>query len=253
MHHSDPIAHAQHDPDLIAGHAAGDLTDTDHSAADALLQSCATCADLRRDLLVIASATKALPPISAPRDFRLSAEQAARLRRGGLVRTLLRPFAATRSSVRPMAMAFTSLGLAGLLVANILPGLFTGGAFLALPGPQSGPGAAVATAGTGDTGAQPPAAEQPKATGGVVEVRGAGQPSQPADMTNEYSSGQSSSPPRDVAGAPGQPSDGAEAQRLNAVRQRAIFESDPISVVSLALLVVGLALFGLRFAARRVR
>src|ERR1700741_241675 len=123
-----PAEHAQHDLDLVAGHAAGDLTDTQRIRADALLQSCTSCADLRRDLVAIASATRTLPAAPAPRDFQLSPAQAARLRRGGWIKSLLRPFAAPRSIARPFAMAFTSLGLAGLLVTSILPSLLGGSA-----------------------------------------------------------------------------------------------------------------------------
>src|SRR6476469_1721729 len=143
MHHSIPAEHAQHDLDLIAGHAAGDLTDTERSRADAQIQSCTSCADLRRDLVAIAVATRTLPAPAAPRDFRLTPAQASRLRSGGWIRSLLRPFAAPRSTVRPMAMAFTSLGLAGLFVANILPSLF-GGMAASAPMPAAGQPAATA-------------------------------------------------------------------------------------------------------------
>src|SRR6185437_10228463 len=126
MTHSIPSEHAQHDLELIAGHAAGDLSHPDQTRADALLGSCASCADLRRDLVAIAQATRTLPALPAPHDFQLSEAQAASLRRGGWIKSLLRRFAAPGSAVRPVAMAFTSLGLAGLLVTNILPALLGG-------------------------------------------------------------------------------------------------------------------------------
>jgi hypothetical protein len=253
MHHPNLAAHAQHDLDLVAGHAAGDLTDTDRLRADALLASCATCAELRRDLIDLAAATRTLSSIAtAPRDFRLSAEQAARLRRPGFVTRLLRPFAGARSGVRPVAMAFTSLGLAGLLVANILPGLFGSAALesrdSALGAPQPS-----AAAGAGGSSGQVPAAQPPSATDDRVQVQGAGQPSQPADKNNEFTTGQASTPPRVAAGAPGQ-SGATDLQRLTALeREQVIARTNPIFAVSLVLLLVGLALFGLRFAARRVR
>lgn len=253
MHHSIPAAHAQHDLLLIAGHAAGDLSDAERTRADAVLASCTTCADIRRDLLAIAAATHSLPTIArAPRDFRLTPGQAASLRRGGLRKSLLRPFAAQRSGVRPMAMAFTSLGLAGLLVANILPGLFGSTALLA-PFPAAG-GAAEATAAANAPSAvadRGPAA-QPEASDGSIEVQ-VGQPTSDTGKSNDYSSqGQASQPPHLTAA--GGPTSDPSANRTDLVaRERSIAESNPIFVVSLALLALGLALFAIRFAARRAR
>src|SRR5262245_63268823 len=102
----------------MPGHHNRHLSNTYQSQPYSLIGACTSCADLRRDLVAIAAATRALPTRAvAPRDFRLTPAQAASLRRGGWLGSLLRPFAAPRSAVRPMAMAFTSLGLAGLLVA----------------------------------------------------------------------------------------------------------------------------------------
>src|SRR5690242_18373452 len=129
MDRTNPADHAFHDLDLIAASIDGDLPDPQRAAADDLAAACATCADLRRDLVALAAATRALPrSATAPRDFRLDAEQAARLRHRGLLRRLLRPLAAPGAAARPMAAAFTTLGLAGLLVANILPSLLGGAA-----------------------------------------------------------------------------------------------------------------------------
>jgi len=254
MHQSNPAPHAQHDLDLIAGHAAGDLTDPDRNRAEALLQSCLSCADLQRDLVAIASATRILPTVAtAPRDYRLTAEQAARLRRPGLVKTLLRPLAGPRSNTRPMAMAFTSLGLAGLLVANVVPGLFGSPATSSRESGVSAPMASAA-GGAGDASSgQVPVAQPPSATDNEIQMQGAGQPSQSADKSTVYSNGTASSPPRAAAGGPTS-SSSADLQRLDALeREHLIAETNPIFSISLVLLVVGLALFGLRFVARRVR
>jgi hypothetical protein len=249
MTHSIPAEHAQHDLDLIAGHAADDLTDTQRIRADALLQSCTTCADLRRDLVAIASATRTLPALSANRDFRLSADQAARLRRGGWIKSLLRPFAAPRSAARPMATAFTTLGLAGLLVANILPSLL-GGATASGPMPAALPAATAGSAPEVDGvyGQGAPAATDGRLVFGPLEqpspvaVRGGaggGKASDSFTMSPDIAAGQ------------------AYLDRLNAERQADAFESsnpaqNTVVIGSLVLLLVGLALFGLRFAARRV-
>ncbi|HTK43925.1 MAG TPA: hypothetical protein VL749_01050 [Patescibacteria group bacterium] len=253
MHHSIPAEHAQHDLDLIAGHAAGDLTDTERKRADDLVRSCTSCADLRRDLLAIAAATRTLPAPASPRDFRLTPTQAARLRRGGWRKSLLRPFAAPRSAVRPMAMAFTSLGLAGLFVANILPSLF-GGMAASAPAPAAlQPAASAAAAGSAAPGAT---------TGSEAQFGPAGQAT-PVPVAAGSGGGKSNdlaSTVPDVAGGPyaqqpsaaapayrDQPSTGRDSEQL----QSRAPEPSPIVIGSLVLLALGLALFGLRFLARR--
>jgi hypothetical protein len=263
MHRSIPVDHAQHDLDLIAGHAAGDLSDPERLRADAVLGSCASCADLRRDLVAIASATRTLPARTAPRDFRLTETQAASLRRGGWITSLLRPFAAPRSTVRPMALAFTSLGLAGLLVANILPALF------------GNAGAAGSAAAPEDARALPAASAGSAATAGPVAVPVAGgpqatdsrdrsgfglggKPTAALDQFGGSKSNQATAAPGNVAGEP----DGSEAdaseqaylERLAATARDKLAEdtTNPLLIGSLALLAIGLALFGLRFVARRV-
>src|SRR2546428_13110559 len=76
-------SHAQHDPLLVASLAAGDLAGADRDHATAQIASCADCAELHADLILIARATAALPPAVAPRDFTLTPEQPAALRPGG--------------------------------------------------------------------------------------------------------------------------------------------------------------------------
>jgi hypothetical protein len=249
MTHSIPAEHAQHDLDLIAGHAAGDLTDTQRMRADALLESCASCADLRRDLVAIASATRALPPTPAPRDFQLSPVQAARLRRGGWIKSLLRPFAAPRSPARPMALAFTSLGLAGLLVTSILPSLL-GGATASAP---MGAPLPVASSAAGPEAGRVDSQGQPSATGDQAQFGSLGQPS-PVLVRGGAGGGKAndaSTPPGDGA------AEQAYLDRLQAERQvdqsgASTLQHNPIVTGSIVLLLLGLALFGLRFAARRV-
>jgi hypothetical protein len=251
MHHSAHVDHARHDPTLIAGHAAGDLSNVDTAAAAALLSSCSNCAELHRDLVAISTATRALPHAArAPRDFRLTAEQADRLRRGSWLRTLLRRFASARSATRPAAAAFTSVGVAGVLVAVLLPAVVGG-----LGGPASAPAER-------DTGVGAPAATSaPAMAPGTPEFDGAGGP---------------------VPGAAGGPTDGTDFQNAQATELTVLANggtatddgtaeingdlqskaeedlvatagSNPILVGSLALLAIGLALYGLRLAGRRVR
>ena len=261
MHHPNPIAHAQHDLDLITGHAAGDLSDAERIRADALLSSCSACADLRHDLVAIASAVRSLPtPTPTTREYRLTPAQAASLRRGGWIKSLLRPFASPRSTARPLAMAFTTLGLAGLLVANILPSLFGSAGALA-PAPQAGAeraqaAATAAPAPVASGAAGLPVPEVPAATENDAMFGSLGRPSPVADGGGSKSNA-STTPPAEIAA--GQPhssgrNEATDLDRLAAVeRTRIAEESNPIFIGSLVLLTLGLALFGLRFAARRLR
>jgi hypothetical protein len=251
MHRSNPD-HDNHDLALIAGHAAGDLAVSERISADTLLRSCTDCAELRRDLLAIAAATRALPTTAtASRDFRLDAAQAARLRRGSWLRSILRPFGAARSGVRPMAAAMTSLGLAGLLLTTILPGLF--GSAASAPSGERNRAAAALPAATAA-----PAAQQPVAAGssaGAGEFQAAGQPSGRTydQLTGAKSSQEPGDMPHDVAlGEPGShvPGPGGASTDTSSVSSPS---PNPIVLGSLALLLIGVALFGLRFAARRVR
>jgi hypothetical protein len=256
MRHSIPAAHAQHDLELIAGHAAGDLSDTDRPRADTLLQSCTSCADLRSDLVAIAATTRTLSTTApAPRDFRLDAAQAARLRRGGWIASLLRPFAAPRSPARPMAMALTSLGLAGLLVANILPSLFGSAASLAPQRDQ----AAGAPAGTAAAAAAPTAAPAANPDAGQpgaslsAEFGVAGHPTPGPTFTRTKAGDLLTLPPVAAGGAQASAETDSSDARLNALESAENPTTNVLLLGSLAFLVAGIVLFGLRIAARRLR
>jgi hypothetical protein len=254
MHHPIHADHAHHDLDLIAGHAAGDLPDTDRASADRLLETCAPCDALRRDLVAIATATHVLPaPATSSRDFRLDPGQAERLRRGSWLRAVLRPFGATRSAVRPMAAAFTSLGIAGLFLATLLPGL---GGFAGAPaapgsierdnltGAQATAAPAALPAAT--AGPQAPGAQAP----GASPIRVNANVSRTAAPDPVSSSGQVA-----VAGedATGDAKDAEGGERRMGPLTTAAPPINPLILGSFALVGLGLLLFGLRIAARRLR
>ena len=71
--------HADHDPLLIAALLDADPADFERSAAAARVASCPGCAALYADLVALSSATRALPTPARPREFTLSASDAARL------------------------------------------------------------------------------------------------------------------------------------------------------------------------------
>jgi hypothetical protein len=246
-----PADHARHDLDLIAGHAAGDLIASDLVSAENLLATCDTCSSLRRDLVAIASATRALPaPATTSRDFRIDPTQADALRRGSWLRGLLRPFGAPRSSLRPVAAAFTSLGVAGLLVATVGVG-FLGSA-------ASGLAPEFVTTG-GQTTQQ---------TAAPIGIPGRGLEQDASNAPGNANYGPAGQPTREILAGAGKSDDAA----TNAPPVAVAGGSPPVTedlglgrsnetsrgpnflvLASLGLIAFGMALFALRFVARRVR
>ena len=77
---ADPSAgHAGHDPLLIVAFRDDDLSAAERAAVETILATCPDCAALEADLVVLATATRELPTPARPRDFRLTAADAARL------------------------------------------------------------------------------------------------------------------------------------------------------------------------------
>lgn len=246
--------HAHHDRLLIAAHAAGDLTGRDRERAEALLSDCAACRDLATELRAVRASTLDLPPVVRPAglDFRLSAEQAARLDRRRGWRRLLRPFGGPSSAARPLAAAFTTLGLAGLLLAATPS--FLGSGF-----PFAGSSGAAEEHRQSDTN-QPASAPDPD-----VSDDGAGSP--PADpvggeSTTDYWAGgkdtaggeASDDPDRLTGGGPAAspaPTEAPEAFDLQS-RGETPAGVPPLVLLSVGFLGAGLGLVVLRLAARRL-
>jgi hypothetical protein len=114
--------HESHDALLIAAYTAGDLEEDDLQRAVTLIARCDECSTLAADLGAIASAAASLPAARRPRDFTITPEQAAALRKGGW-RRFLSGLTSPRSVLAPrLAGALTTLGVAGLLLAS-LPGM----------------------------------------------------------------------------------------------------------------------------------
>jgi hypothetical protein len=123
---ADPVAHAAHDPLVVAAYAAGDAGGAELEAASALVAACPACAALDRDLRAIAAALPEMPAPRRARDFRLTAEQAASLRPTRW-RRVLAPFAGPRFAfAAPLGSGLAALGLVGILLAGT--GLPLGGA-----------------------------------------------------------------------------------------------------------------------------
>jgi hypothetical protein len=163
--------HALHDEELVAAFAAGDLEDpAEAERARSMVERCTTCRELHGDLMQIriavqssGSAAQRAATLAAPRDFRLTAEDAARLRPGSPIarlgarlgwRGLLRLGIATVG--RPVGAGLVTLGIVGLLVGSLA---LSGGPF------ALSAGAPAASSASGGEGTGPLAA----ATAGATE------------------------------------------------------------------------------------
>ncbi|TME13228.1 MAG: hypothetical protein E6I65_01545 [Chloroflexi bacterium] len=150
--------HALHDEELVAAFAAGDLEDAiEQERARALVERCATCRDIHRDLAVIRTAIRAsgtaaerAATMSAPRDFRLTADDAARLRPGSPIARVARRLGwrarldlGVAAFGRPVGAAMATFGVVGLLIGSLTLGGGPGSLFSAqsAAGPTSAPGA----------------------------------------------------------------------------------------------------------------
>ena len=137
--------HALHDEELIAAFAADDLEGpAEEERARALIERCATCRELASDLAIIrttlrtsGTAAERAATLAAPRDFRLSVEDAARLRPDLPILRL-----ATRLGLRarlgfgiaafgrPIGATMATFGVVGLLIGSLTLGGGPGSLFL---------------------------------------------------------------------------------------------------------------------------
>jgi hypothetical protein len=177
--------HALHDEEVVAAFAVDGDEAEDGVKARALIERCATCRDLHADLVAIGSTIRAVRGAngvatgrSAPRDFRLTPMDAARLHPGNAFRrAAARVFAGAAMFGRPIGASLAALGVVGLLV-----GTFGLGPLTATTAPQSqqmgAGGTETARPGAAATfdafGAPPPASQTderpnlgPAATGGA--------------------------------------------------------------------------------------
>jgi len=247
------------------------LAAPERAAAQALVASCTSCAELHADLLSLRAAARAMPTPARPRDYTLSARDASRVGHGGW-RRFVAAFGSSREMLtRPIAAGLTTLGLAGLLFAAA-PSFLPGSASATLPtrndlavgAPDptsataptqdrsglSGLGAGAASRASADTAGSEP---QPAAQAAASQ-----QPTTHApDVFGANAGGPSSAPP------------GAEAVTGSTKAQTGASQAPPplaasdsglpaaagpsmLVVLSGAFLIAGLALFVLRWIARRL-
>jgi hypothetical protein len=261
-----PAAEAQDHAALIVALDAGDLAGLELTAAESLVESCGGCAALAHDLLAIRGAVTALPIAPRRRDYRLTAEDAARLRPSGW-RRVIAWLAAPGSTVRPLATGLATLGLAGLLLTSGIPGTLSGfgGAGAAPVAAPAGPVEDAAAGGAGSTELQG-TYMSPAATGAPVTlapgVPGPAATAEPAPLPAATPGGDeaagvtgeaaTAAPPVDRAassGASGADNGDAESAKV-ADRDAELPVPLPV-VASLTLLLAGLVLFAGRALARR--
>jgi hypothetical protein len=246
--------HAAHDLTVMAALAARtpDLTDVQTAAARDQLAACDMCANLLADLVALQTALPTTSTPSRPRDFSLTPADAARLRRGGW-RRMLGLIGSARDNVsRPLAVGFTSLGVAGLVLASFST-LYAGGSAQSGPATvdaqieQAAPGASAAAAAS----AAPMASTAPSA----APAAGAPVASAPGDYAYGTDRTAVTLDPNASGDAEGGVFSGsgdiAGEGSLMSLRDDASGLS-VMFVVAGTLLLVGLGLFALRWSARRL-
>ena len=115
-----PADHRRHDRLLIARLAAGDSYPAEIEEARTQIATCSDCAALAADIQVLSRAVANVRTPARPRDFRLTVEQADKLR-GSWLERLMRGFAGPGlGTLRPVAGVALSIGLV-MAVAGALP------------------------------------------------------------------------------------------------------------------------------------
>lgn len=247
-----PTTHAAHDMTIVAALAArpSDLDVRTASSARAQVAACEACADVLADLLALQTTLPTTATPARPRDFRLTDADAARLRRSGW-RRVVGFFGSPRDGFsRPLAIGFTTLGLAGLLIATVPSMALYGGSAGAAPEILSNVGAPIQQA------APAPAASAAPSAAAAASAA-------PASASEGYATERMS---EGAAAAGGEPGDtgvftGANPDELTpdvtgdagllAIRDDTSGLS-VLFVVAGILLIAGLGLFGLRWSARRL-
>ncbi len=266
---STPATHATHDPELIAAAVGGALDASERRLIDERLSTCAPCAELHADLLAIASAQRAVPTPSRPRDFQLTPADAHRLRPRGL-RAVLAAIGSSRDAFsKPLALGLTTLGLVGLLVGT-MPAFGLSGAASASAGPginaygdakSADPDALSEGAGDGTVfGGQDDPQPAPSAAAPSSAVAAAPEPSAAATVAAAPGAPiTGTEPPREAASPVTDTADSsAETLAANRATDAALFADptaggpSPLLVGSALMLLSGIALFAARWGARRL-
>ncbi|HET9345560.1 MAG TPA: hypothetical protein VFO05_07650 [Candidatus Limnocylindrales bacterium] len=244
--------HEQHDPILIVSLAGGDLTaaDRDFATARSLVGSCPDCARLHDDVLALASATKALPPALRTRDFRITSEQAAKLRPAGLRGVLARLTAPGGLFSRQLGVGLATLGIAGLLIGS-LPSINLGMAGAApassqaARAPETVMGAPAASSAASEAPAYGPNAAFGSENLATSEIDTAAGPPASGDQSTRNDGGAAVVNPTPVPARTAAPADEDRVATLP-LDAGSSGGPSPLVIVSIALLAAGVVLLVLR-------
>lgn len=255
--------HATHDQELVAALGDPDLDVATRARAEALVAGCDACAALARDVADIQRALAELPrTATAPRDMRLSPEVAARERRGAGWRRVLRPFGSRAwAPLRPVGAAFAALGLVGvvltgtpILSSSVPAALPAAGAIFGAPAASLAPAPAPEDA----TGSLPAASPLIRKTGPSAAPAGVGSSSGPTEATPAASPagpltavGAGATVPAGQGSFAGQDSGSGLPPQAAPTAAPAGGGFPPLTLLSIAVLAVGLVMLGLRLIARR--
>jgi hypothetical protein len=241
-----------HDETLIARLAAADLTDREAADARSLVASCPACAELHADLRSIMAATASLPAPRRTRDFRLTEADAARLQQTGWRRLLARFGEQRLAFTKPLATSATA-ATAGPAFAPA-PG---GAGSVAGPSEQVSKQDAAASAAASPAASAASSAESPPTASTAAASIPVSAPTQQVPIAAS-SAAPSGAPtalglgPESVVPSPGAPAEGNfSANRLASGAAPPSSGPSPLFVASVMLLVLGIGLFLLRWAARR--
>ena len=258
--------HRRHDRLLVASLLDRSTDRPDRGRAESRIASCAECAALHKDLLAISDAARAIPTPVRPRDYALTPEDARRLWRTGW-RRVVAMFGSTRDAFsRPLAIGLTTIGLAGLLVAgmpNVLP---SASSSAAAPMIGDAAGGAGANAQSLESTKLAPAALAPAVSAAPSALAPApAAAALPAPSAEPVPSGEAFGAAAGTPGATAGPAAIAAAPADASQRDGVADQSTTIALgtieppdrgslmlVAALLAVVGLGLFGLRWAGRRV-
>jgi hypothetical protein len=255
-----PAAHEGHDVSIVAALAARpvDLGESETTAAQAQVASCTACAEALADFVALQTALPRTATPRRPRDFQLTPADAERLHRSGW-RRFLGYFGSPRDGFsRPLAIVLTTLGLAGVLLASIPSATLMGGsggaapASEAAPIQQAAPAPAASEPGTDRTalGAAPPDAGLPSAAPSTSSAAAASTSSEAGTASTEAATA-----PTDTHVFTGGNPDEVAPDITGGVDTALRGDAGGFSVLFVVggvLLIAGLALFGLRWSARRL-
>jgi hypothetical protein len=222
--------HRRHDRLLVARFAVGDAEFGHEREAKELIRHCSECAALAADISAISKTVAKMPAPRRTRDFRLTPEQADKLRGSGLERFFRAISGSGWTIARPVAGVALSIGLV-MSVVGFLPTLGGGAA----SGPTSDLEQVVAGAPT--PGGQIPL--QPTTMAGAP-AEGSSRDTVADGLSNAYLDEKTEAPADHAARPP-----------LPAVRETGVDSRDLLFIGGLALSVLALAGLALIYAARR--